>query len=84
MGLSIPYQLLIFGSGQNRAVFDQQAKATGKSVLVIDKRQNIAGNKELKDAEEMIILSGRLIEYKYYDTETIIVSALECVEGEVK
>lgn len=32
----------------------------------------------------MIILSGRLIEYKYYDTETIIVSALECVEGEVK
>lgn len=32
------------GSGLYGATFAQQAKAHGKSVLVIDKRPNIAGN----------------------------------------
>ena len=38
------YDYLVVGSGLYGAVFAQQAKAAGKSVLVIDKRLNIAGN----------------------------------------
>lgn len=35
---------LVVGSGLYGAVFAHEAKALGKSVLVIDKRPNIAGN----------------------------------------
>lgn len=38
------YDYLIVGSGLYGAVFAHEAKAAGKSVLVIDKRPNIAGN----------------------------------------
>ena len=38
------YDYLVVGSGLYGAVFAQQAKAVGKSVLVIDKRPNVAGN----------------------------------------
>ena len=38
------YDYLVVGSGLYGAVFAQQAKAAGKSILVIDKRPNIAGN----------------------------------------
>lgn len=38
------YDYLIVGSGLYGSVFAQQAKVAGKSVLVIDKRPNIAGN----------------------------------------
>ena len=38
------YDYLVVGSGLFGAVFAQQAKAAGKTVLVIDKRPNIAGN----------------------------------------
>ncbi len=38
------YDYLIVGSGLYGSVFAQQAKAAGKSVLVIEKRPNIAGN----------------------------------------
>ena len=38
------YNFLIVGSGLYGATFAQQAHATGKSVLVIDKRLHIAGN----------------------------------------
>lgn len=38
------YDYLIIGAGLYGAVFAQQAKAMGKSVLVIDKRPHIAGN----------------------------------------
>ena len=38
------YNYLIIGAGLYGAVFAQQAHATGKSVLVIDKRPHIAGN----------------------------------------
>lgn len=38
------YDYLVVGAGLYGAVFAQQAKAAGKSVLVIDKRPNIAGN----------------------------------------
>lgn len=38
------YDYLIVGAGLYGAVFAQQAKVAGKSVLVIDKRNTIAGN----------------------------------------
>lgn len=38
------YDYLIIGAGLYGAVFAQQAKAAGKSVRVIDKRNHIAGN----------------------------------------
>lgn len=38
------YDYLIIGAGLYGAVFAQQAKAAGKSVLVIDKRNHIGGN----------------------------------------
>ena len=38
------YDYLVVGAGLYGAVFANQAKARGKSVLVIDKRPNIAGN----------------------------------------
>ena len=38
------YNYLVVGAGLFGAVFAQQCKAAGKTVLVIDKRPNIAGN----------------------------------------
>ena len=38
------FDYLIVGAGLYGAVFAQQAKAMGKTVLVIDKRANVAGN----------------------------------------
>ena len=38
------YDYLIIGSGLYGAIFAHEAAAKGKSVLVIDKRPNIAGN----------------------------------------
>ena len=38
------YDYLVVGSGLYGAVFAREAKKAGKSVLVIDKRPNIAGN----------------------------------------
>lgn len=38
------YDYLVIGSGLYGAIFAHEAKAKGKSVLVVDKRPNIAGN----------------------------------------
>ena len=38
------YDYLVVGAGLYGAVFAQKAHAAGKSVLVVDKRPNIAGN----------------------------------------
>ena len=45
------YDYLIVGAGLYGAVFAQQAKAAGKKVLVIDKRDHIAGNVYTKEIE---------------------------------
>lgn len=45
------YNYLIVGSGLYGAVFAHEAKKAGKSVLVIDKRPNIAGNVYTEDVE---------------------------------
>ena len=38
------YDFLVVGSGLYGAVFAHEAQKTGKTVLVVDKRSNIAGN----------------------------------------
>ncbi|HAJ97908.1 MAG TPA: UDP-galactopyranose mutase [Ruminococcus sp.] len=45
------YDYLIVGAGLYGAVFAHEAKKAGKSVLVIDKRPNIAGNVYTKEVE---------------------------------
>ena len=45
------YAYLIVGSGLFGATFAHEAKTSGKSVLVIDKRPNIAGNVYTEDIE---------------------------------
>ena len=48
---SMKYDYLVVGSGLYGAVFAHEAKTHGKSVLVIDKRPNIAGNIYTKNTE---------------------------------
>ena len=45
------YDYLIVGAGLFGAVFAQQARAAGKTVLVIDKRDHIAGNVHTEEIE---------------------------------
>ena len=45
------YDYLVVGAGLYGAVFAQEAQAAGKSVLVIDKRDHIAGNVYCKEVE---------------------------------
>ena len=45
------YDYLVVGAGLFGAVFAQHCKAAGKSVLVIDKRPNIAGNVYTQEVE---------------------------------
>lgn len=45
------YDYLVVGAGLYGAVFAREAKDRGKSVLVIDKRPNIAGNVYTEDVE---------------------------------
>ena len=45
------YDYLVVGAGLYGAVFAHEAKAAGKSVLVIDRRPNIAGNVYTEDCE---------------------------------
>ena len=45
------YDYLVVGSGLFGATFAHEAKAAGKSVIVIDKRPNIAGNVYTEDVE---------------------------------
>ena len=47
------YDYLVVGAGLYGAVFAHEAKKYGKSVLVIDKRPNIAGNVYTEDIEKI-------------------------------
>ena len=49
--MSKKYDYLVVGAGLYGAVFAHEAKEAGKSVLVIDKRPNIAGNVFTEDVE---------------------------------
>lgn len=40
--------------------------------------------KKLADAEEKVIFGGRLGEYKYYDMDAVIASALDMCEKELQ
>ena len=48
---SMTYDYLIVGAGLFGAVFAQQAKLRGKSVLVVEKRDHIAGNVYTEEVE---------------------------------
>ena len=45
------YDYLVVGAGLYGAIFAHEAKAAGKSVLVVDKRPNIAGNVYTEEVE---------------------------------
>ena len=47
------YDYLVVGAGLYGAVFAHEAKKAGRSVLVIDKRSNIAGNVYTEDMEKI-------------------------------
>lgn len=47
------YDYLVVGAGLYGAIFAHEAKKRGKSVLVIDKRPNIAGNIYTEDVEKI-------------------------------
>lgn len=51
------YDYLVVGSGLYGAIFAHEAKAHGKSVLVVDKRPNIAGNIYTENIEGMPSIS---------------------------
>ena len=55
------YNYLIIGSGLYGATFAHEAKKEGKSVLVIDKRPNIAGNIYTEVLGNAIKLSVRFL-----------------------
>lgn len=48
---TMKYDYIVVGSGLYGAIFAHEAKAKGKSVLVVDKRPNIAGNVYTKKQE---------------------------------
>ena len=48
---TIMYDYLVVGAGLYGAVFAHEAKKQGKSVLVIDRRPNIAGNVYTEEIE---------------------------------
>ena len=50
------YDYLVVGAGLYGGVFAQQAKAAGRSVLVIDRRDHIAGNVYTEDVEGIHVL----------------------------
>ncbi len=47
------YDYLVVGAGLYGAVFAQEAKRAGKSVLVVDKRDHIAGNVYTREIEDI-------------------------------
>ena len=47
------YDYLVVGAGLYGSVFAHEAKKAGKTVQVIDKRQNIAGNVYTEDVEKI-------------------------------
>ena len=47
------YDYLVVGAGLYGAIFAHEAKKKGKSVLVIDKREHIAGNVYTEEIEKI-------------------------------
>lgn len=73
------YDFLIVGTGLYGAIFAHEAKKRGKSVLVVDKRPNIAGNIYTENIEGI-----NVHKYKYYDMDKVIEQALEKVNMVIK
>lgn len=56
------FDYLVVGSGLYGAIFAHEAKAHGKSVLVVDKRPNIAGNIYTENVEGINVHADELDE----------------------
>ena len=79
------YDYLVVGAGLYGAVFAHEAKKHGKSVLVIDKRSNIAGNVYTEDIEKihvhkLQILQWRIIMASYIRCHSICIRSIKCGE----
>mgnify|MGYP003295392502 CR=1 FL=1 len=77
LDIATQYDYLVVGSGLFGTVFAQQAKAKGKKVLVIDKRNNISGNVYTEKIEALKITNPVYIhlpetplsvDFYYYDS----------------
>lgn len=64
--MNMGYDYLVVGAGLYGAVFANRAKKCGKTVLVIDKRPNIAGNVYTEEVEKINVhkYGGTYIPYK--------------------
>ena len=51
------YDYLVVGSGLYGAIFAHEAKRSGKTVLVVDKRPNIAGNVYTEKSRESMYIN---------------------------
>lgn len=85
------YNYLIIGAGPFGSVCAHELTKSGKKCLVIDKRNHIGGNTYCEEIAGISvhkygphIFGGRLAEYKYYDMDKIIKSALDRVHLELK
>lgn len=57
------YDYLVVGSGLYGAIFAHEAKVKGKSVLVVDKRPNIAGNVYTEKQEGLRLITTILMRF---------------------
>ena len=73
--MSKKYDYLVVGAGLYGAVFAHEAKEAGKSVLVIDKRPNIAGN--VFTEEFMCINMARIFSIQIIKKYGIILPGLQ-------
>ena len=71
------YDYLIVGAGLYGAVFASQAIKKGKSVLVIDRRPNVAGNVYTKEIEGIHVHKYGVIHYPLTCTHLIKCGVLQ-------
>ena len=69
------YDYLVVGSGLYGAIFAHEAKAHGKSVLVVDKRPNIAGNIYASTSISMVLTFSILTTKKSGTTSHSLLSS---------
>lgn len=70
------FDYLVVGSGLYGAIFAHEAKAHGKSVLVVDKRPNIAGNIYTENVEGINLYDDQSMKIEF-NCEDVIRRALE-------
>ncbi|SMC23196.1 FAD-dependent oxidoreductase [Campylobacter helveticus] len=78
------YDYLIVGAGLFGSIFAYEASKRGKKCLVLERREHTGGNCYTKEmAEKNVHFCGRLGEYRYYDMQDVVKSALKFCESEL-